>query len=116
QPYRNPSDRRIAERIAQGKQARLYDWWLINQVKNVSKRKRGVDHPCEVPLEVMLRILKITDCTLVLDPFLGSGTTLVAAKRLGIQSIGVEQSEKYCEVAAKRCAAQPPPDSGSDVQ
>ena len=35
QPYKNPNDKRIAKRIAEGKKARLYDWWNINQVKNV---------------------------------------------------------------------------------
>lgn len=104
QPYKNPTDKRIAQRIADGKQCRLYDWWEVNQVKNVGAEK--TEHPCQIPQEIMRRILKITDCQLVIDPFAGSGTTLAAAKQLGIPSIGIERNEKYCEIAARRVASE----------
>jgi site-specific DNA-methyltransferase (adenine-specific) len=100
QDYRNPTDPRIAKRIAEGKRAKLYDWWQINQVKNVSSEK--TEHPCQIPLSLMERLIKITPATIVLDPFAGSGTTLLACQNLGVRSIGVEMSEKYCEIMANR--------------
>lgn len=104
QDYKNPNDKRIAERIARGERARLYDWWEIDQVKNIGTEKTG--HPCQIPTEVMRRILKITDCQLAIDPFCGSGTTLVAAKQLGIRAIGIERNKNYCELAARRVSQE----------
>jgi len=58
-------------------------------------------HPTQKPLRVMVWCLGFTSGT-VLDPFAGSGSTLVAAKSLNRKAIGIEIEERYCEVAANR--------------
>lgn len=102
QPYKNLNDKRIQKRIAEGKTgAKLYDWWNINQVKNVSKEK--TEHPCQMPLEVMKKIIGILpDNYIILDPFMGSGTTGAACKELNRDFIGIELDEKYFNIAKKR--------------
>lgn len=55
-----------------------------------------------MPLTVLKNIIGITVYDIILDPFLGSGTTAVAAKELGRQFIGIEISEEYCAIAVKR--------------
>jgi site-specific DNA-methyltransferase (adenine-specific) len=62
-------------------------------------------HPCQKPTALMRWIIKrIGIYGLIVDPFMGSGTTLRAAKDLGLKAIGIEISEQYCEIAAKRLA------------
>lgn len=102
QPYKNLNDKRIQKRIAEGKTgAKLYDWWNINQVKNVSKDKTA--HPCQMPLEVMTNIVGILpENATIIDPFMGSGTTGVACKKLGRKFIGIELSQDYFNIAKKR--------------
>ena len=101
QPYKNVKDKRIIKRIAEGKSARLYDWWEINQVKNVSKEK--TKHPCQMPLEVMKRVIGILpeDYTII-DPFMGSGTTGLACKLLNRNFIGIEMDLDYYTIAKSR--------------
>ena len=101
QPFKNPKDKRIMKRIAEGKMARGCDWWNINQVKNVSKDKSS--HPCQMPLEVMENIIKlIPEDKLIVDPFAGSGTTLLACKKLGRSFVGIEISPEYVEIIKQR--------------
>ncbi len=69
---------------------------------------QGIDHPCPKPLGWMrwLVVRVSLQGETILDPFCGSGTTLRAAKDLGRQAIGIEIEERYCEIAAQRCAQE----------
>lgn len=65
-------------------------------------------HPTQKPVELMYWCICHAAKTqgLVLDPYMGSGTTLVAAKQHGNKAIGIEIEEKYCEIAAKRLSQE----------
>jgi len=69
------------------------------------------EHPTAKPIGLLTELTELfTDPgETILDPFAGSGTTLVAAYQLGRKAIGIELEEKWCEVAAKRLEAQTPP-------
>lgn len=75
-----------------------------------SPRERGEGnlHPTVKPLSLMKYLLKLLappGDPVCLDPFAGSGTTLLAAKELGIRAIGIEREPEYCEIAKKRIQA-----------
>lgn len=59
-------------------------------------------HPTEKPVELFNYLARCYPHDMTVDPFAGSGTTLVAAKQLGRKCIGVEINEAYCEIAANR--------------
>lgn len=63
-------------------------------------------HPAPFPLALIERIISSTTAALVLDPFMGSGTTAVAAKGLGRDYIGIDISEKYCAMSRLRLAGK----------
>jgi DNA modification methylase len=81
------------------------DEYLQNHIglNRISKVKN--DHPTVKPLalmEYLCNLLKPPTGGVLIDPFMGSGTTLRAAKDLGRKAIGIEIEERYCEIAAKR--------------
>lgn len=95
QEYKNPTDKHIKARISNGKLARGYDWWNIQQVKNVSKTH---SHPCPIPYELARRIIVSTAVKgqIIIDPFSGIGTFLKAGRDNGFKVYGTEIDEKYC--------------------
>jgi len=68
-------------------------------------------HPCSMPIKLAKRIIKVSSNKndIILDPFLGSGTTAVACKELGRNYIGIEISPEYCEIARRRVNTTPEP-------
>ena len=81
---------------------------MITAAPNSGADKR-LGHPTPKPLEawrkLLLRVSPV-ETDLVLDPFMGSGSTLAAAKYTGRRAIGIEINERYCEIAAGRLAQE----------
>ena len=81
------------------------DVWYFDRVNNMTKKKLGIaEAPCIYPLPMIERILRMSTNpgNVVLDPFLGSGTTLVACARLNRNGIGFELDKKYESIIKKR--------------
>ena len=62
----------------------------------------GNPHPAPFPVELPLQLINVTNAKVILDPFMGSGSTAVAAVRAGRHYIGIEQSSKYIQQAMTR--------------
>lgn len=85
---------------------RRYRWAGMLQADMAHKEARV--HPTQKPLAVMAWAISLCPVrpTSVLDPFMGSGTTLRACKDLGIRAVGIEREEKYCRIAVERLGQQ----------
>lgn len=79
--------------------AGLLTVWTISPQK-----AEGLDHPCPFPDALPSRCIGATtqEGDVVLDPFMGSGSTLMAARQLGRKGIGIEREERFCEMAVQR--------------
>lgn len=76
-------------------------WTDIHRIRHSKYRD---EHPCQLPIHLLERIILMgtEENDIILDPFIGTGTTALAAKRLGRNFIGFEKDEKYCEIANKK--------------
>lgn len=89
------SDFRLRSKGASG----VGDVWRVPQEANPH-------HPAPFPVGLPARAIETVGPEVVLDPFMGSGSTLIAAKAAGVRAVGIELSERYCEVAATRCSQE----------
>lgn len=91
-PYITQNDKRLT-----GDGRNPTDVWYFDRVNNMTKQKLNLHHPTIYPLKMIERIIKMStsENDTVLDPFLGSGTTLLAAKNLNRNGIGFEIDKNY---------------------
>ncbi len=86
---------------------RKFKWRWNGMLQEDMSRKEIRQHPTQKPLPLMKWCLQQAKVTgLILDPFMGSGTTLRAAKDIGLKAIGIEIEQKYCDIAIERLRQQ----------
>ena len=99
-PYLSQNDKRLP--VSGGRNPT--DVWYFDRVNNMTKKRLGLTHPTVYPLAMIVRIIKMASDKgdMVLDPFSGTGTTLVAARILGRNGIGFELDRKYKDEFCRR--------------
>jgi DNA modification methylase len=95
-------------RLADHAESGRGDVWRLGMAKD------DFGHPAPFPLSLPSRAIQASAARSVLDPFAGTGTSLVAAKKHGIPAIGIEQDERFCEMAARRLSLTAPADAHGD--
>ena len=103
-PYITQNDKRLEG----GTGRNPTDVWYFDRVNNMTKDKLNLTHPTVYPLPMIIRILKMSSDPgdTILDPFAGSGTSLVAAKILGRNAIGLELDGRYKDECERRLASE----------
>lgn len=95
---------RIFERGG-GTSYRVFRCSLINSpVTATFARDDFTGHPSQKPVRVLRELIRLGRPGWIVDPFMGSGSTLIAARQEGRKAIGIEIEERYCEIAVKRLA------------
>lgn len=121
QPYKNPEVGKIKKLIDDGSKGRvsycslkpsdldeleynLIDFLEINLLKNVSKDRFNKKHPCQLPLQLLEILVKVSSCekNILLDPFAGTFTLSAVAAKLKRNSIGIEINPNYIRLGQKR--------------
>jgi len=82
---------------------RIFRFLWSGMIQGDMKNKEERFHPTQKPIPLLIWCIEKSDTAgIILDPFLGSGTTALACEKLNRRWIGIEISEKYCEIAKKR--------------
>jgi site-specific DNA-methyltransferase (adenine-specific) len=113
EPHKRTRKSNILEKDYGGKKYLLHPfgplisdvWTDIHRIKHNKYRD---EHPCQLPFHLLERIILMStnENDIVLDPFMGTGTTAIAAKRLGRNFIGFELDEKYAGISHKKIEAE----------
>lgn len=82
-------------------------WSDIHRIRHKTRRD---EHPCQLPVHLLERLLLMSsdEGDIVLDPFIGTGTTAIAAKKLGRKFVGIDIDPKYVEIANKKLEVEEP--------
>jgi hypothetical protein len=104
-PFRGGWSDQFGIVLTVGKPARCeIDLWDDIRLKGEGYffREETYGHPGYTPLPIFVRLAELLGNGSLIDPFCGTGTGLIAARKIGIKGIGIELNERYCEIAAQR--------------